>query len=222
MTSGNSNELDTEIVGLVQNSKYSEVKSEIPPVFFRPYRQANELVAISYYVRTSIDPSQLLRAIPPVIARIDPDLPLQDPRTLPQQVRENVTVDRVISVLSATFAGVATILAAVGLYGVLAYTVAQRTREIGVRMALGAAPGRVRSMVLRHVATMTVIGSVVGLAAALGAGRFAQSLLYQLNGHDPFVLGASVLALVLIAFGAGFIPAHRASRVDPMHALRYE
>jgi predicted permease len=222
MSSGRGNELDTEIVGLVQNSKYSEVKREVPPVFFRPYRQSDELVAISFYVRTSLDPGQLLRAIPPVIARIDPNLPVQDPRTLPEQIRENVLVDRVISLLSAIFAGVATMLAAVGLYGVLAYTVAQRTREIGLRMALGAAPRTVLRMVLRHVGWMTVIGGTLGVAGAVGAGRFASSLLYKLNGYDPAVLGICVIVLVFIAFGAGFIPAHRASRVDPIHALRYE
>jgi predicted permease len=222
MSSGRGNELDTLIVGLVQNSKYSEVKREVPPVFFRPYRQSDDLVAISFYVRTSLDPAQLLRAIPPAIAKIDPNLPVQDPRTLPEQVRENVLVDRIISILSAIFAGVATMLAAVGLYGVLAYTVAQRTREIGLRMALGAAPRTVRRMVLRHVGWMTVVGGTLGAAGAVGGGRFASSLLYQLNGHDPAVLGICVIVLVLIAFGAGFIPALRASRVDPIQALRYE
>jgi len=222
MAVGPGKELDTEIVGLVQNSKYSDVKREVPPVYFEPYRQGTELVGISFYARTSLDTNQLLRAIPSVISRIDPNLPVEEPRTLPQQIIENVTVDRVISILSATFASVATVLAAVGLYGVLAYTVAQRTREIGLRMALGAAPGNVRRMVLRHVGWMTIIGGIIGLAGAVGAGRLAESLLFQLNGHDPTVLILSVLVLVSIALGAGFIPAHRAARVDPMKALRYE
>jgi ABC-type antimicrobial peptide transport system permease subunit len=157
-----------------------------------------------------------------VVARIDPTVPVEDPRTLPQQIRENVTLDRVISILSATFAVVATLLAAVGLYGVLAYTVAQRTREFGVRMALGAAPAKVCKMVLRQVGWMTLIGGAVGLFGAIGAGTFAASLLFELNGHDPAVLVISVVVLALIALGAGFIPAHRASRVDPIQALRYE
>jgi ABC-type antimicrobial peptide transport system permease subunit len=116
----------------------------------------------------------------------------------------------------------ATLLAAVGLYGVLAYTVAQRTREIGLRMALGAAPNRVRGMVLRQVAVMTLIGGTIGLVAAIFAGRAAKAILYQMEGHDPIVLVISVVVLALVALGAGFIPAHRASRVDPMLALRYE
>jgi len=131
-------------------------------------------------------------------------------------------MERMISILSASFAVLATLLAAVGLYGVLAYTVAQRTREIGLRMALGAAPNRVRAMVLRQVGVMTVVGGTVGLIAAVWAGRAAKSILYQMEGHDPIVLVASAMLLALVALGAGFIPAHRASRVDPMLALRYE
>jgi putative ABC transport system permease protein len=125
-------------------------------------------------------------------------------------------------VLSTAFAVLATLLAAVGLYGVLAYTVSQRTREIGLRIALGAAPSRVRGMILRQVARMTLIGGTMGLVAAVGLGRLAESLLYQLKGSDPLVLVASGLALTLVALAAGFVPAQRASRVDPMRALRYE
>src|SRR2546423_14742056 len=109
------------------------------------------------------------------VARIDANLPVERLRTLPQQVRQNVFLDRFISVLSAAFACLATLLAAIGLYGVLAYTVSQRTREIGLRMALGAAPGRVRAMVLRQVGAMTIAGGMLGLAAAIALGRFAQS-----------------------------------------------
>jgi ABC-type antimicrobial peptide transport system permease subunit len=137
-------------------------------------------------------------------------------------VRDNVFLDRMISTMSAGFAVLASLLAAVGLYGVLAYTVAQRTREIGLRMALGAAPSRVRAMVMRQVGIMTIIGGTIGLVAAIWAGRAAKAILYQMEGHDPIVLVASVVVLGLVAMGAGFIPALRASRVDPMLALRYE
>jgi predicted permease len=215
-------ELDTVIVGFVRNAKYSQVKGEIPPVFFRPYRQSAQLGALTYYIRTSLPPEQMLAAVPKAVAAIDPNLPVKDVRTMPQQVRENVFLDRFISVLSAAFAGLATLLAAVGLYGVLAYTVAQRTREIGLRMALGAAPGRVRAMILGQLGMMTLIGGTIGLAAAVGLGRLAQSMLYELHGSDPIVLSVAVVTLSLVALGAGFIPAHRASRVDPMRALRYE
>jgi predicted permease len=221
-SSGSDAKLDIEIVGLVKDAKYSSVKREIEPVYFTPYRQDKELGSVAFYARTRLDESALLQAIPRLIARIDPNLPVESPRSMERQVKENVGVDRVISILSAAFAIIATLLAAVGLYGVLAYTVAQRTREIGLRMALGAAPTRVRAMVMRQVGVMTVIGGAIGLAAAIGLGKLAESLLYQLKGWDPIVLAVSAVALTLVALGAGFIPALRASQVEPMIALRYE
>ena len=127
-----------------------------------------------------------------------------------------------MTTLSSLFAGLATLLAAVGLYGVLAYTVSQRTREIGLRMALGAAPGSVRAMVLRQVAWMTLIGGVIGLAGAVGVGYSAASILFELKAWDPAVLTISAVLLTIVALGAGLVPAHRASQVDPMIALRYE
>ncbi|MBZ5558225.1 MAG: ABC transporter permease [Acidobacteriia bacterium] len=214
--------LPFEIVGLVKNAKYSEVKREVPPLYFRAYRQDPDIGSLTFYVRSAIDPAAMLANIPKVVRTLDPSLPVEDLRTLPQQVRENVFLDRFISVLSAAFAALATLLAAIGLYGVLAYTVAQRTREIGLRMALGAAPERVRAMVMRQVGVMTLIGGAIGLAAAIGLGKLAESLLYQLKGWDPIVLAASAVALTLVALGAGFIPALRASQVEPMIALRYE
>jgi predicted permease len=217
----NSN-LDTQIVGLVQDAKYSEVRDAVPPIYITPYRQDDRVGQNTFYVRTSIDAEQFLPNVHKVVAALDPNLPVESLRTMPQQVRDNVFLDRMISTLSAGFAILATILAAVGLYGVLAYTVAQRTREIGLRMALGAAPGRVRAMVLRQVAVMTLIGGIIGLMAAIGIGSVAESQLYQMKGRDATVLGVSAVLLTLVALGSGLIPAHRASKVDPMRALRYE
>jgi len=138
------------------------------------------------------------------------------------QVRENVFLDRMISVLSTAFAGLATLLAAVGLYGVLAYTVAQRTREFGLRMALGADGGRVRGLVLRQVGVMGLIGGALGLATAVAIGQTAGSLLFEITGYDPTVLVLSTAILALVTLVAGYLPALRASRIDPMKALRYE
>jgi predicted permease len=219
---GRSGDLDTEIIGVVPDTKYSEVKQEPPPLFFRPYRQNEDVGFLSFYVRSALAPEQLLAAIPPVMARLDPDLPVENLRTMPQQVRENVFLDRLISTLSAAFASLATLLAAIGLYGVLAYTVAQRTREIGLRMALGADGAQVRGMVLRQVAWMTAIGGAIGLVGAIAIGRLAQSLLFELEGTDPVALVGAAAVLAAVALVAGVIPARRASRVDPMAALRYE
>jgi ABC-type antimicrobial peptide transport system permease subunit len=210
------------IVGVVEDAKYSEVKQKVPPQFFMPYRQDKEPGGMHVYVRTSGDLAQATSAITAVVKRLDPNLPIEALETLPEQVRNNTFLDRMMTTLSAAFALLATLLAAIGLYGVLAYTVAQRTREIGLRMALGAAPNRVRGMVLRQVAIMTLVGTLVGLAGALGVGKGAQSILFQMTGADPAVLALSAVALALVALCAGFIPAHRASRVDPMRALKYE
>jgi predicted permease len=213
---------DTEIIGVARDSKYSHVRGDVPPVVFRPYRQASDLTGITFYIRTSLDPKEMLKALPAVIGKIDPNLPVEDAKTLPEQVLQDFTTERVISILSALFAILATALAAVGLYGVLSYVVAERTREIGVRIALGAAPAKIYMMVLHNVGWMTLIGGAAGLAGAIAGGRFAESLLFNLNGHDPSILALSALLLFLVAFGAGFIPARRASRVDPLKALRYE
>jgi predicted permease len=214
--------LNILIVGLMKDAKYADVKDEVPPLFFTPWRQDRRLGNLSFYVKTSLPPSQLLASIPTVLKQLDPTLPVEELKTMPQQVRENIFLDRMISILSAAFALLATLLAGVGLYGVLAYTVAQRTREIGVRMALGANGARVRSMILRQVAVMTAIGGAVGVAAALGLGRAAQSLLYGLEGHDPLVFALAVVLLAAIAITAGYLPARRAAAIDPMHALRYD
>jgi len=157
-----------------------------------------------------------------MMKRIDASLPVQDLKTMPQQLKENVFLDRMISVLSASFALLATLLAAVGLYGVLAYSVSQRTREIGVRMALGADGGRVQRMVLRQVGVMVVMGATIGVLGAYALGRAAQSLLFGLQGHDPVVFVSAVLLLAAVAFGAGWLPARRASKTQPMMALRYD
>jgi predicted permease len=213
---------DIEIVGLVKDAKYNEVKDAIPPVYFRPWAQDSTIGSLNFYVRTAMDSRQIMRTIPAVMARLDPNLPIEDIKMMTQQVRDRVYLDRMISTLSAAFAALATLLAAVGLYGVLAYTEAQRTREIGVRMALGADAVRVHTMVLRQVGRMTLVGGVLGIVGALALEKTARSLLYGLEGHDPLVVAGSAVVLSLVALGAGYLPARRASKIHPMQALRYE
>ncbi len=214
--------LNIQIVGLIRNMKYSDVKDTVPPLFYTPWRQDSRIDAMSFYVRTSLPPEQMLVTIPELMKRIDPAVPVENLKTMPQQIRDNVFLDRMISILSATFAALATLLAGIGLYGVLAYTVTQRTREIGVRMALGADGRRVQGLIVRQVGVMAGIGAVVGIAAALGAGRAARSLLYQLEGHDPLVFALAVVLLGTIALASAYFPARRAARVDPMNALRHD
>jgi len=143
-------------------------------------------------------------------------------RTMPEEIRINTFEDRMFTTLAASFALLATLLASIGLYGVLAYSIAQRTREIGVRMALGADASNVRLLVLRQVGLMTAIGALIGLAGGLALSKGAQSMLYKMSGADPLVMMASVAFLTLVALAAGYVPALRASRVSPMQALRYE
>ena len=208
---GYRNKLDTTIVGVVEDAKYRDVKQTVPPQYFVPYRQDNGLGAMHVYVRTASGTAQAASAITAIVKRLDPNLPIEDLKTMPEQVRDNTFLDRMMTTLSVGFAILATLLAAIGLYGVLAYTVAQRTREIGLRMALGAAPRVVRAQVLGQVGVMTAIGGSIGLAAALAVGREAQSVLFQMTAADPVVLVLSAVALTFVALCAGFFPARRAS-----------
>jgi predicted permease len=215
-------DFDIEIVGVVKDAKYSEVRQTVPSVFFTPYRQNDRLGVLTFYVRTATDPVQFLRTLTPTVAALAPNLPVEELRTMPQQVRQNVFLDRMISILTVSFASLATVLAAIGLYGVLAFTVAQRTREFGLRMALGADARRVRRMVMKQVVIMTLIGGVVGLACAVAVGRFAGANLFEMTSYDPVVLATSSAILAVVALGAGLLPAVRASRINPLRALRYE
>ena len=215
------NKLDIEVVGIVKNAKYSQVKQEMLATYFTPYRQS-EVGLLTYYVRTAMDPTLVMTNIRKTVTSIEPTMPVDDVRTLPQQIRDNVFLDRFIGILSTAFASLATLLAAIGLYGVLAYTVSQRTKELGLRMALGAAPGRVRGMVLKQVGKMIAVGGAIGLTAASWIGTVAASLLFEMKGSDPGVLAAAACLLTFVAIAAGFMPAHRASQIDPMRALRYE
>ena len=213
--------LDIEIVGLVRDAHYSEVKALPPPQFFVPYRQA-EIGGLTFYVRSAVPAEAVLAAIPAVVRRIDSTLPVEDLRTMRDQVRENVEQDRLLTILSSAFGALATLLAAVGLYGVLAYAVAQRSREIGIRIAIGATLGRIRGLVARQLVPMTVIGCGAGAAAALGLGRLARSLLFGVESNNPAILSVAVVVVALVAAAAAAVPARRATRVNPIVALRTE
>jgi predicted permease len=216
--------LDIEIVGLFKDSAYNLVKGPFAPMFVLPWRQSAQSGAqgLNFYIRTAQVPEALLAAIPKIVAQVDPNLPAMNIETLGTQVRKNVQTDWLLTAVSATLAGVATLLAAIGLYGVLSYTVAQRTREIGVRLALGAEPKQVRGMVLNQVSWMVVFGVPAGLVAALAIGKLAAALLYDLAPTDPVAFAAAAVLLAAVVLGASYLPARRASRVDPVVALRSE
>jgi predicted permease len=222
MAVGNTSKLDIEIVGLVQDAKSARAKEAPRPMYVFPHPQDDTTFQRSFYVRTSLPTSQILGLVPKIVARVDPNLPVEDLNTMQAQLRENVFMDRFLSVMSSAFAGLATLLAAIGLYGVLAYAVTQRTREIGVRMAIGAAPQRIRGMVLGQVGLLAGIGVGIGLGAAAGLGIGARSLLYEIRAYDPVAAAAATAVLGTVALVAGFVPALRASRIDPITALRDE
>ena len=214
--------LNVQIVGLVPDVKYSKVRDSVPPLFYRPWRQDARTGDLNFYVKSSLPPGEMLGTLRTTMKRIDPTLPLEKLETMPQRVKDNVFLDRMISILASAFALLATLLAGVGLYGVLAYSVTQRTREIGVRMALGADASRVRGLVMRQVGTMLLIGGTIGTLAAVGLGHAARSLLYELQAYDPASVALAVLLLAGVALSAGFIPARRAALVNPMSALRHD
>lgn len=222
MATGSTDELDIEIIGLLKDAKYSNVKDEIPAQYFLARRQNEGLGFMNFYLRTALDPAQVLAAVPGVVASLDPNLPVDNLSTLPDVIRDTVFLDRLIGLLSSGFALLATLLAATGLYGVLSYSVVQRTRELGLRQALGATPLRLRRMVLRQVGWMSMAGGLAGLLLAVLLGRAAEAVLFGLSGYDPVVLCGAVAAVGAVVLAAGYLPARRASRITPMEALRYE
>jgi predicted permease len=214
--------LDTTIVGVVTDAKYSDMREAPPRVYCTPYLQSPTQSAMYFYVRTAIDPRQVFEPIRRAVAELDPNLPIRNMRTMDAQLDINMGTERMLSMLTGSFATLATLLAALGLYGVLAFTVARRTREIGIRMALGANAAQVRRLVVRDTALMVGIGGLVGFAAAGAAGQVVRSVLYQMEPWDPVVYGSAAGVLGTIALIAAYIPARRATTVDPMVALRYE
>ena len=211
-----------EIVGIAADAKYSAVKGDIPPQYFLPRRQDDNIGTLTYYVRGALEADTLFSQMRRTVALVDASLPIASMTTLEQTVDDNVFLDRLLTMFSVGFAGLASFLAGVGLYGVLAYSVAQRTRELGVRMALGATPGGLRRMVMLHVGRLALIGIPTGLVAAFLVGRAASALLFGLSGTFAYVLGAAAGLLVCIVAAAGWLPARNAARTTPMSALRYE
>jgi predicted permease len=207
-----------EIVGVLRDVKYNSVRDTVPPTMYVPFRQART-GGMVVEVRTAGDPLSAMGSIREAVRRIDPNLPLMDMSTQMEQIERRFLQEKVFAQAYALFGGLAVVLAAVGLFGLMSYSVARRTNEIGIRMALGARPQDVLRLVMSESMLLVVAGIVVGVAIALGASRLVATLLFGLAPTDVLSMVAAVLVMIVVSAIAGYLPARRASRVDPMVAL---
>jgi predicted permease len=210
-----------EIVGLVRDSKTANLR-ESPRFVYLPFRQAEHLERMTYFVRARGDEAALASGVRQAVARVDAALPVYEVKTMWAQIDETAFPERLVAFLSTSFGILATSLAALGLYGVMSLSVGQRSREMGVRMAMGASPRSILGLVLAEVARLCGIGLAVGLPAGLAAAHLLRSQLFGLSPYDPATLGVVVLVLAGAALAAGYGPAARAARIDPMVSLRCE
>ena len=213
---------DTEIVGVVKNTKESNVRTEYRPYFYLPYSQFGKLNGMTFYVRTQQDPLLITNELRETVRQADANLPVYELKTVRRVVDEDLFAERAIAGLSAGFGGLAALLAALGIYGVLAYVVVQRTREIGIRMALGAKETHVRSLIFREMGIMVLAGAALGLPLAYGLARLGESMLFGVHARDVSVYSVALALIAVIALAACYVPTRRATRVDPIVALRYE
>jgi predicted permease len=207
-----------EIIGVVRDAKYSNLRREIHPGMYMPQSAGGA----SFELRTAADPQAILPAIREVVSQVSTNLPLFDVKTESVQIDRLLFQERLVARLASFFGLLALVLACVGLYGLLSYEVSRRTREIGIRMALGAHPGSVLKLVLRQGIVLAIAGAAVGIGVALGVTRYLTSMLYDVHANDPLTMIAVAALLTVVALTACYIPARRAMRVDPMVALRYE
>ena len=219
---GRDKDKEITIVGVAKDGKAASLREEPLRFVYLPYAQETGVGGLTFYVRSTVPPEALGPRVRQVVRRIDSTLPVTELKTMNTQILESLFVERMVATLSAAFGFLATLLAAIGLYGVMSYAVSLRTREIGVRVALGAERGTVLRMVLKDVAVLALIGVAVGLPSGYGLGRLVESQLFGLSARDPLTFAAATATLLLAAFLAGYIPSARATRVDPMVALRYE
>jgi len=213
---------DIEIIGIVRDSKYESLRDEMPFEVFVPYPQTEFVNGMSAYIRTTRAPEQVFTVVRQVVNGLDSNLPLYRIKTLEKQLDNSLVTERLVASLSSAFGFLATLLAAIGLYGVMAYTVARRTREIGVRMALGAASRDVVWLVMKEVLVLAGIGVGIGLPLAWGLTSLVKAQLYGITPNDPLSIALATLGIALVAALAGYVPALRATRVDPIRALRFE
>ena len=216
---GPKTKLDVEIIGVVENSLYEGPREGVRRQVFVPNWGRGSAV---FYVRTTTPSSSAYNMLRNEVRQLDSTLPVYQMKTVEGQLDETLLSDRLIALLSAGFGLLATMLASIGLYGVMAFVVARRRKELGIRLALGAQPSGVIWMVMREVLLLLAIGLALGIPSALALGRYVSAQLYGIQPHDPWIASTTVVVLTLVSAAAGLIPAHRASRIDPILALRYE
>jgi predicted permease len=213
---------DIEIVGVVGDTKYENMREEIPYELYIPDAQKDFANGGTVYVRAAGDPTTVFNMLRKEVQGVDASVPMYDMRTLTDQMEISLLTERLLATLSSVFGTLATFLAALGLYGVMAFMVARRTREIGIRMALGAGQGSVVWMVLRETLTLAGIGVAIGLAGAYAVTRLIQTQLFGVEPTDLLTMAAASLGIAAVTALAGYIPARRATGIDPMRALRFE
>jgi predicted permease len=219
---GNRIVLDREIVGVVRNSKHGGLREEVSPFVYQPYAQTGTLERAAFFVRAARNENDLGPDVRRLLRSMDADLPVYDMSSMTVQIEDSIYRPRLIAILASAFGVLATVLAAIGLYGVVAFNVARRTAEMGVRMALGALPRDVLGLVMREVGVLVTAGLGVGLSAAWLTSRYVESQLFGVKANDPLVFAGAAISLALVALASGYVPARRASRIDPIKALRYE
>jgi predicted permease len=222
-TDSDNGKLIYTIVGVCADTRYANLRDDPPPTFFLSYKQAPDVSwGMTFAVRTRLSRAAITPGLRRAVQAVDPDLPLIDVRTQVEQINEITASERIFADLTGGFGVLALVLACIGIYGIMAYAVSQRTNEIGIRMALGARPAQVLRMVLGEASWMAAIGVVAGVGGALALGRLIASMLYGLKSWDPATFAGSAMLLVVVALAASWIPARRAAGVDPMRALRHE
>jgi putative ABC transport system permease protein len=210
------------IVGIVQNVHNLGLGQEAPPIVYMPHALTPWRTYLALVARTDVPPATVLGAVRGIIRERDPNLPITRVATMDEIIARSVVTERSAMMLLGLFSAVAMAMAAVGVFGVMSYTVGQRTRELGIRMALGAQSNRIRWMVMTGGMTKTLLGIVLGTAGALGATRLMSSMLYEISAIDPLTFGAMGAILASVSLLAAYLPARRATRVDPIEVLRYD
>jgi predicted permease len=213
---------DTEVIGVIPDRKYRDLRETPPSQAYFPYLEATHFRFMNIYLRTDVDPRLLMDPLRERMRQFDPHVPVVGLETLDEQIGFSLRTERLVASLSAMFGGLATLLAVIGLYGVMAYVVTRRTREMGIRLALGAMRGSVVALVMREVLLVIGVGIAAGIVLVLFFNQFVSTQIFGLNPHDLVTLVAAAVALSLAAGLAGLLPALRASRVDPVTALRQE